>query len=269
MRPGCRSESARPDRWFNDPYAAAFAVAGRELLPAADSVRTDEDRAVISVMGLQVAVRNRFYDDYLMAATAAGCRQVVLLAAGLDTRAFRLPWPDGVRLFELDLPELVEFNDGVLAGRDAVPRCTRTVVRVDLRDDWSARLTAAGLDPAAPVAWLIEGLLVYLDAEEATGLLTAVGELSAPGSRLSCEHRPQGTTSLLDAIRGRSEVARVTDMWKGGLGRRLPDWLDRAGWQVRTEDARTLAGSYGRSVPDMVGLGFLTAVRAEAPAPTS
>jgi hypothetical protein len=84
---------------------------------------------------------------------------VVLLAAGLDTRAFRLTWPDGVRLFELDLPDLVDYKERVLAEQAAVPRCQRTVLRVDLREDWPARLESAGLRPGEPTAWLIEGLL--------------------------------------------------------------------------------------------------------------
>src|SRR6185295_2326098 len=99
--------------------------------------------------------------------------------------------------------------------RAAVPTCARTVVRADLRTDWPARLTAAGLRADEPVAWLLEGLLVYLDSGEAAGLLTGVGALSAPGSRLSCEHRPEGTRSLLDAAVDWPGLAKVAEMWKG------------------------------------------------------
>jgi methyltransferase (TIGR00027 family) len=265
------TESTRPDRLFHDPYAAAFVASAGDVLPLDHPVRTGRGSEVAALLGVHVVVRTRFYDEYLRAAVAAGCGQVVLLAAGLDTRAFRLDWPAGVRLFELDLPELLDFKEGVLDARGAVPRCARTLVGVDLREDWPARLTAAGLDPAAPVAWLIEGLLVYLDAAEAAGVLTAVGGLSVPGSRLACEQRPDGTESLLESAKRDwpGLGSRLVGMWKGGLGQVLPDWLAMAGWRVRVEDGRAIADGYGRPVPGTAGFGFLTAVRVGAPGSTS
>ncbi|HMC71670.1 MAG TPA: SAM-dependent methyltransferase, partial [Mycobacteriales bacterium] len=184
-------ESVRPDHLFNDPYAAAFVAALPDAY-AADK-RSDDARAVGARIAMHVVIRTRFYDDYLLAATAHGVRQVVLLAAGLDTRAFRLDWPSGTSVFELDLPDMVEFKEGVLTSTGATPTAARRVVPADLTADWAGALTDAGLDPTRPTAWLIEGLLVYLTYGDAARLLATVGDLSAPGSRLSCE---QGRSAM-------------------------------------------------------------------------
>jgi len=130
-------ESRRPERLFDDPFAQAFVAAAPPLFPGVPSVA--DDAALTGLVAASVAgmaVRTRFYDEYLLAACADGFRQVVLLGAGLDTRAFRLDWPAGVRLFELDLPELCAFKEEVLAQEDARSRCSRQVVAVDVREDW-------------------------------------------------------------------------------------------------------------------------------------
>jgi methyltransferase (TIGR00027 family) len=186
---------------------------------------------------------------------------VVLLAAGLDTRAFRLAWPPGVRLFELDLPEVLAFKQRVLAREGAVPRCERTVLAVDLRGDWPAELTRAGFEPAEPTAWLAEGLLIYLSAAEAARLLAAVGELSAPGSQLALEHRTTADTRLLDQARAIPALAEVTLLWKGGLGENARDWLARHGWRAQSHDRAALAAAHGRPLTGPSVGGFLTAVR--------
>jgi methyltransferase (TIGR00027 family) len=155
-------ESLRPERLFDDPYAAAFVAAAPPLFPDLPSIDDDPTMAALKeefVTG--IAIRTRFYDEYLLAACAVGCRQVVLLAAGLDTRAFRLNWPADLRLFEVDLPELFVFKERVLAQQGAAPRCSRTVVGIDLREDWPARLTDAGFDPNVPSVWTAEGLLPF------------------------------------------------------------------------------------------------------------
>ncbi|EOD64561.1 SAM-dependent methyltransferase [Amycolatopsis vancoresmycina] len=242
-------ESSRPDRLFDDPYAAAFAEAGRSALPAAGE-------GLGALFAQQVAIRTRFYDDYLL---AAGCPQVVVLAAGLDARAFRLAWPLGTRLFELDLPEVFAFKEAVLAGRDATPACERVVVPADLRDDWAAALRAAGFDPGVPTAWLAEGLLVYLSREDAEKLLSAVSELSAPGSRVSFEHRKTETRDSLFARANATPGAeRVTRLWLGGLGDAAPDWLRGHGWEPTVVSRAELAAEYGRPGEETVD-GFVTA----------
>ena len=170
---------------------------------------------------------------------------MVLLAAGLDTRAFRLTWPPGLRLFELDLPDVLAFKEHVLAGQGALPRCGRTILPIDLQAEWPAALTTAGFDPTAPTAWLAEGLLIYLTAHDATQLLARVDELSAEGSQLSFEHGTIADSSLLAQAHAVPAMDQYTQLWKGGLGPAGPDWLTRHGWQVQTHDRVDLAASYG------------------------
>jgi methyltransferase (TIGR00027 family) len=254
-------ESVRADRLFDDPYAAAFVTAAPPLFPDLPSIEDDPALAALKdqfVTG--IAIRTRFYDDYLSAACAAGCRQVVLLAAGLDTRAFRLDWPADIRVFEVDLPELFRFKEAVLAQHSAVPRCSRTLVGVDLREDWSARLTAAGFDPNVSCAWTAEGLLPYLSDDEAARLLTNVGELSTNGSQLSFDYNEFAEDSTLSTLRAMSSMQEVTSMWEGGLSQDPGEWMSAHDWQVTIHDRATLALSYGRSLSDTTG-GYLSALR--------
>lgn len=132
-------------------------------------------------------LRTRVLDDFLMRAALGGVRQVVLLGAGLDTRAFRLDWPAGCVVHEIDRPGVLEFKHTVLGGLRAVPRAERVPVPVDLRTDWAAALTGAGFDPAAPSVWLAEGLLFYLPDEVETQLIDTVDRLAAAGSALAYE----------------------------------------------------------------------------------
>lgn len=261
-------EAGEPDPLFEDPFAAAFLSEARDLV-ARDTVRAGRGDSAAAIFGVHVALRTRFYDDYLLAATRSGIGQVVLLAAGLDARAFRLAWPSGVRLFELDLPDLLAFKERVLTGLNAQPPGERVVLPVDLREDWPVRLAEAGFDQSLPTAWLIEGLLIYLTAEEAATLLTRVDGVSAPGSQVSCEHRDNAANSILAKARASREMDEVTALWKGGLGEDLAGWLGTRGWQVDTHDGATLAERYGRSHPDAASVGFLRAVKGGEPAATS
>ncbi|MFE0461274.1 SAM-dependent methyltransferase [Kitasatospora sp. NPDC058965] len=240
-------ESARPDRLFDDPYAAAFVRADGPPDPAP---RPEPTPARIA-MARHLIVRTRFFDDYLLAAARGGCTQVVLPAAGLDTRAYRLDWPAGTRVFELDLPEVLAFKERVLAEQGAEPTAGRTALAVDLREEWTGALTAAGFDPARPTVWLAEGLLVYLGSDEVAALLTAVTALSAPGSRLAITHG-LGT----DAHRGRAPqpddpstdptFAPVIKLWRGGLAEDPVSWLGQRGWRAERHDRALLAVEYGR-----------------------
>jgi methyltransferase (TIGR00027 family) len=254
------AESARTDRLFDDPFAAAFAAAA-----PADQAPVDGQPpgAPGSRLGAHVVIRTRFYDDYLLGAVAAGCCQVVLVAAGLDCRAFRLDWPGGLRLFELDQPEVLDFKEAVLAGVGARPRCQRQTIPVDLRGDWPAALTGAGFDPAQPTAWLVEGLLIYLSSDQAARLLTEVGTLSAPGSRLSLE-RGDAVSSLISEISTTPRGARLAALWQGGLGEDNAAWLEARGWHAVRHDIAGVAAGYGRPAPGDLRSGFITATRAAA-----
>jgi len=251
-------ESARTDRLFNDPYAAAFVAAMPEAY-ADTAERSDAARAIGARIAVQVVVRTRFYDDYLLAGTSKGIRQVVLLAAGLDTRAFRLEWPAGTKVFEIDLPDMVDFKEQVMADAGAAPTAKRSVVRADLTADWASALSGAGLDPAQPTAWLIEGLLVYLTHEDAAGLLETVGQLSATGSTLSCE---QGRSAMqlaqIASARKAAGALEAVSLWQGGV-EDIPAWLADHGWSVETFELGALSASYGRPLTTETQTGFLIA----------
>jgi len=164
-------ESAREDRLFADPLAAALAG--------------DEGREVMERLGMRdnptIPVRTRYVDEVLAAVQARpGPEQAVLVAAGMDTRAYRMDLPADV--YELDRPELLALKDRLLES--ARPRSRRHPVGVDLTTDWSAALTAAGFDPARPAVWIVEGVLQYLDEADVHRLLDRVTALAAPGSHL-------------------------------------------------------------------------------------
>jgi methyltransferase (TIGR00027 family) len=258
-------ESQREDRLFDDPYAQAFVDAAPGAYP--EDPQTAQQLAALGPLASlgaafysHAVIRTRFYDDYLTTAAAAGCGQVVLLAAGLDTRAYRLDWPAGARLFELDLPEVLTFKESVLATCGAVARCERITVPADLRADWPARLSAAGFDPTQPAVWLAEGLLIYLTPNEAEGLLTAVTGLSAPGSRFAFEHNPADRDMLTARAAQIPGMRTYTSLWKGGLAD-APGWLTDHGWRPEFHGLAALSSSYGRPIRGPASSGFLTAVR--------
>src|ERR1700752_1088378 len=133
------------------------------------------------------AVRTHFFDEYFEDAVGAGIRQVVILAAGLDARAYRLDWPAGTAVYEIDQPKVLEYKTGILESHGAAPAAARRPVPVDLRDDWPAALTAAGFDRTQPTAWLAEGLLPYLPSDAQDRLFEMFTALSAPGSQVAVE----------------------------------------------------------------------------------
>jgi methyltransferase (TIGR00027 family) len=169
------AEDERPDRLFADPWAAALAGAqGAAWLAGRPPGSTDP-----------IAIRSRYFDDWLRGVAVDGpVRQVVLLAAGLDTRAWRMPWPFGTSLFEVDLGPVLEWKAGVMGEAQAAPSCERREVRADLGEDWPAALVEAGFDDAAPAVWLAEGVLFYLPDELTASILRRVTSLAAPSSVL-------------------------------------------------------------------------------------
>ncbi|WBP84412.1 class I SAM-dependent methyltransferase [Kitasatospora cathayae] len=249
-------ESGRPDPLFVDPYAAEFVAAAGPPTEAPEGTRLS---GLAAMLVMSIMLRTRFYDDRL---TAAGAEQVVLLAAGLDTRAYRLDWPVGTRVWELDLPPVLAFKEQVLDSAGAAPKCEREALAGDLLDPgWPRRLVEAGFDPQRPTAWLAEGLVVYFDAEQAAGLLTAIGSLSAPGSRLLMERGRDVSRTPHDPT-----LAHVTELWQGGLGPDTDKWLDAHGWSTRTTSLAEAGDTYGRPLSDGLGRtsGFIEAVRTAA-----
>jgi methyltransferase (TIGR00027 family) len=257
-------ETLRPDRLFADPLAQAFVDAAPGLVARREADRraaqAGDARGLVGRSLYQRAViRTRFYDDFLTGAAGEGCDQVVLLAAGLDTRAFRLDWGEEVRLFELDLPDVLAFKARVLSQAGAGARCARTVVPADLRGDWPAELAGAGFAPDARTAWLAEGLMFYLTAAQAGNLLAAVTGLSAAGSQLSFEHSPGAASALINRTQSMPAIHEYAELWKGGLGQDAPGWLAGHGWPPRLHSLADVARSYGREFSGTGG--FLTAVR--------
>lgn len=230
-------ESRRPDRLFDDPYAERFVEASGVPPLVPDGVPRTPDA--------YFAIRTRFFDERLLDASRS-CRQVVILAAGLDMRAFRLRWPGGVRLFELDQAAVLAFKQGVLDAHGAAPTCERVAVAGDLRADWPAALLAAGLRREEPVAWLLEGLLFYLDSEANDRVLADVRRVSAPGSRLALEHVNgallRGMKPTLDAL------ARHGAPWQSTVDRPI-EWLAARGFRATAADVAHLAARYGRPFP--------------------
>lgn len=170
-------ETARPDRLFDDPLAATLAGGpGRALLEEMDMADNPT-----------IPVRTRFYDDVLSSGDPGVPRQIVLLAAGMDTRVYRLDLPADSTVFELDRPEVLRFKETRLAGTPAGPpraRRPRRPVGVDLAADWTPALTAAGFRGDQPTCWVVEGLTQYLTAADVHRLLDRITDLSVPQSCL-------------------------------------------------------------------------------------
>lgn len=260
------NETARSDRLIDDPYAQVFVdAAANEFLGSSsppDAAQTWATLHQLAKLMTARAVSVRFLEDYLLDAAQNGCEQVVLLGAGLDTYAFRLPWPPGVRLFEIDLPEMFAFKEEVLASHAAEPRCERTVVPADLCSDWAAALVAAGLDTAAPTAWLEAGVVDYLPREDARRVMSTVSAASALGSRFACirpgtlsEQTQQG---LVRVVAG-SDASPARDL-TSGFGSDLDEWLSSRSWHTTFRSHADVADSYGREVGmSRSGAGYLTA----------
>ncbi|MED5812716.1 class I SAM-dependent methyltransferase [Mycolicibacterium sp. 050232] len=223
-------------------------VLGQLAPDAADRARANID---------EMAVRTRFFDDYFVASGKAGIRQAVILASGLDSRAYRLPWPEGTVVYEIDQPEVIEFKTRTLAGLGAEPTAERRTVPVDLRDDWPAALRAAGFDPAAPTAWCAEGLLIYLPPEAQDRLFDNIAALSAPGSAVATEFVP-GLKDF-DPEKARAATATFSQL---GLNMDMPsliyhgerhsaaDYLSAKGWQMTGVVRSELFVRHGLPVPD-------------------
>jgi methyltransferase (TIGR00027 family) len=260
---GRAMETHREDGLVEDPYAESFvdAAADEIALPArpedAEAMDSGDDGATAADWRDQsayIGVRSRFFDEALTAATARGVRQVVLLAAGLDTRAQRLDWPAGTVVYEIDQHRVLDFKDEVLAGRQATGAAEgarRVEVRVDLRHDWPAALREAGFDPQAPTAWLAEGLLPYLPAQAEIDLFDRVTELSAPGSRLAVEHFGDIVSRLGDQDTRLASLSRRfgVDVRELFFADDRPDAAQRLaslGWTVTGSTASELAETYGR-----------------------
>ena len=180
-------------------------------IDAAD-VDYDESSWKLQHMPDTMAARTRFFDGFFQDATQAGIRQAVILASGLDARAYRLAWPADMTLFEIDQPEVIEFKTSTLAGLGAAPQTDLRTVAIDLRQDWPAALLEAGLDKSLPTAWIAEGLFGYLPPAAQDALLENITALSARGSRLACEAVP--ARPEIDKERARETMRKASAKWR-------------------------------------------------------
>ena len=237
-----------PRGLINDPFAEPLVRAvgldfftkmmdGELDTSTIDNASPARKQAMIDGM----AVRTRYFDDYLIDATNNGVRQAVILASGLDARAYRLPWPAGTVVYELDQPQVIDFKTTTLAGIGAEPLTTRRTIPIDLRQDWPAALKAAGLDLTAPIAWLAEGLLIYLPPDAQDRLFDNITELSVPGSRVATEFVPGIIDFDADRVRETMASSFLRDhgidvdmpsLVYAGQRNHVADYLRAKGWDV-------------------------------------
>ena len=220
------TESANP--LYKDPFARELAGPVGFAMNAAASAATGSDAARPSP---HLTIRTKFLDDGILAAvtdTNGGLTQAVILAAGMDARAFRLAWPPGLTLFEVDRDDIFDRKEAVLARLDAKAACDRRIVRADLAQPWTQKLVDAGFDPRKPAAFLTEGLLMYLDEPGALRLLEAIRTIAAPGSWIG-----------LDLVN--------TDMLTSPYTAGLMKGLAKAGcpWNFGVDDPQELLARYG------------------------
>jgi methyltransferase (TIGR00027 family) len=271
---------------INDPFAEPLVravgvdfftrLASGELSPAEID---DNGEWGMQRMRDMMAVRTRFFDDFFIEATNGGIRQAVILASGLDARAYRLPWPAGTTVYEIDQPAVIEFKTATLAGLGAAPTADRRAVAIDLRHDWPTALREAGLDPTQPTAWSAEGLMPFLPPDAQDALLDNITRLSAAGSRLATENVPDASQAVpvmaermrqvTDRWRDHGFDVEMTDLWYGGDRNDVADYLHSHGWQVSATSAADLFAAHGLSVQIddeqeaamFSGLGYVAATR--------
>ncbi len=260
-------ETERPDPLIRDPYAkllvtnAGAGVIWEAMLDPSMVAKVEaidaETAATVQHMRSYQAVRTNFFDTYFNNAVADGIRQVVILGSGLDSRAYRLDWPAGTTVYEIDQPKVLAYKSTTLADNGVTPAAVRREVPIDLRQDWPAALRAAGFDPAARTAWLAEGLLMYLPADAQDRLFTQIGQLSSAGSRIAVETSPLHGDERRQEMRERfKKVADALDFEQTVDVQELiyhdenravvADWLNNHGWRAKAQGAPAEMRRVGR-----------------------
>jgi methyltransferase (TIGR00027 family) len=256
---------------IDDPFAAPLVRAvGIDVftkmvdgdINLADVDGGDSARVITDVM----AVRTRFFDDFFLDATgaagpatsdsASGVRQAVILASGLDSRSYRLDWPAGTVVYEIDQPKVIDFKTETLAALGASPTADLRTVNIDLREDWPAALRANGFDDTKPTVWSAEGLLVYLPPEAQDRLFDNITALSAPGSRLATEYHPDGgaglaarSKAITNQWRDKGLELNMTDLFYAGERNDVIGYLEAQGWDVNARARAEMFAAYGRPFP--------------------
>ena len=210
-----------------------------------------------------MAVRTRWFDTLFTDAAAAGVRQAVILAAGLDARAYRLPWPDGMVVYEVDQPEVIDFKTKTLTDLGAEPRADRRTVAIDLRNDWPKALRDNGFDSTRPTAWIAEGLLIYLPSEAQDLLFDRINELSVPGSRVATEHIPdvsmfadERSQQISERLKQYGHDIEMGDLIYHGERSDVIEYLTGHGWDVTAQKTPDAYAANGFEFPDDGAMGF-------------
>jgi methyltransferase (TIGR00027 family) len=270
--------SQNPDALLNDPWAdplvRAVGIDTFVKLIDGETVHTDDPLLNRRAMNEQITVRTRFFDDFFVLAAESGIRQAVILASGLDTRAYRLPWPADTKIFEIDQPEVIAFKTRTLADLGTEPAAERTTVAIDLREDWPAALVEAGFDPKLPTAWSAEGLLVYLPPDAQDRLFDNIAGLSAPGSRIATEHMDlrdvpaDWADRLTERSRRIGSNINLAELFYSGDRNPAADYLKDHGWHIDVQTTSQIYAANGFELPDDElasfgdGSGYLTATLA-------
>jgi methyltransferase (TIGR00027 family) len=275
--------SREPDPLIDDPWAAPLVRAVgidffTKVVDGDISLADGDESGAGQVMTEVMAVRTRFFDDFFLASGDAGVRQAVILAAGLDSRPYRLAWPAGTVVYEIDQPAVIEFKTATMAALGAEPTAQRRTVAVDLREDWSKALRDSGFDDTAPTSWSAEGLLVYLPPEAQDRLFDHITALSAPGSRLATEYHPDAGATIgrrAEAMREQwasqgfdADIPDVADLFYTGERTPPADYLRAKGWNVGTRSRPEVFESYGRRfdvIDSLAALRESQALTAELP----
>ena len=266
------TESENP--LINDPFARVFVDAAGEGMWSiyanptlmAKVIELEPDVGTrIQLMIDFMATRTAFIDEFFLGAVDAGVRQVVILAAGLDARSWRLPWPEGTVIYELDQPKVLDFKTSTLEQHGAHPTAQLVNIPIDLRQDWPKALQEAGFDASRPTAWSAEGLVRYLPSQGQDLLFERIHSLSAEGSWLATNVPSAGfgDPKLVqrqhdDMRRVRATVAKLVDadipadddIWYPEERTPVDSWLREHGWDVSAESFPELMARYSRSIPE-------------------
>ena len=252
--------SQGPDALLDDRFAEPLvrAVGIEHFVRMVDGEVFLEGDPVLNrqTMNEQITVRTRFFDDFFTDAADSGVRQAVILASGLDTRAYRLAWPAGTVVFEVDQPQVIDFKTRTLTELGSSPTADRRTVGIDLRDDWPTALRDAGFDATKPTAWIAEGLLPYLPPEAQDRLFDNITALSAPGSRLATEHMNMSALPDDWAKRFTERTKRLgsgidlAGLFYTGERNSAGEYLADQGWDVIIRSTEQSYAANGFSLPD-------------------
>lgn len=249
-------EAQKEDPLAVDQYAEVFCRrVGGEWTAAVEG--TDPEHPLQTEFGESFVTfqgaRTKYFDEYFTRAIDAGVKQVVLLAAGLDSRAYRLPWADGTVVYELDQPQVLEFKRETIDGLDDAPRAERREVAIDLRDDWPRALQDSGFDPARPSAWIAEGLLIYLPATAQEQLFAGIDALAAPGSFVGIEEAEPMPDDAFEAKRAEAAASDEENAFFTLVYNQQHEpaqrWFGSRGWDAEATPLHRYLVDVGRPVP--------------------